>query len=114
MRGWLYGMSSLKRFGDVSIFIHESYRTIQCPFALGPLELKVSKTLGSGSNKRTKSATATTDLMMGYMDLKIDRGTGQAQITNVVFDEPGGVDVNGSIKRRSDPKGSADKFAPYK
>ena len=34
-------MSTLKRLGDVSIHIHESHRTISCPFALGPLELKV-------------------------------------------------------------------------
>ena len=34
-------MSTLKRLGDVSIHIHEAHRTISCPFALGPLELKV-------------------------------------------------------------------------
>ncbi len=34
-------MSTLKRSGDVSIFIHKYDRTIQCPFSLGPLELKV-------------------------------------------------------------------------
>ena len=52
--------------------------------------------------KRTKSATATTDLMLGFMDLRIDRASGQAEITNVLFDEPGGVDVLGSLKRRSE------------
>ncbi len=34
------------------------------------------------------------------MDLRIDRETGRAEITDVLFDEPGGVDVSGSIKRR--------------
>ena len=33
--------------------------------------MQISKTLGSGRKKRTKSATATTDLMLGMMDLKI-------------------------------------------
>ena len=102
-------MSSLKRSGDVSIFIHENYRTIQCPFALGPLELKVSKTVGEGKTARTKSATATTDLMLGLMDLKIDRKSGQAEITDVFFDEPGGVDLKGSLRRRAELGGGGSK-----
>lgn len=102
IRGWLYGMSTLKRSGDVSIFIRENYRTIQCPFALGPLELKVSKTVGTGKAKRTKSATAKTDRMLGLMDLKIDRINGEAEITNVFFDELGGVDLQGNLRRRAD------------
>jgi len=119
IRGSLHGMSTLKRLGDVSIHIHESHRTISCPFALGPLELKISKTLGSGRKKRTKSATATTDLMLGMMDLKIDRDSGQTEITNVVFDEPGGVSVKGSITRRvNDLKRRKDKVkvvdSPFK
>lgn len=119
IRGSLHGMSTLKRLGDVSIHIHESHRTISCPFALGPLELKIMKTLGNGRKKRTKSATATTDLMLGMMDLKIDRDSGQTEITNVVFDEPGGVAVKGSITRRvNDLKRRKDKVkvadAPFK
>ena len=43
VKAWLHGMSTLNRTSDVSIFFHETYRTIQCPFSLGPLELKVSK-----------------------------------------------------------------------
>merc|ERR1712226_916156 len=66
------------------------------------VELKVSKTFvdPESKTKRTKSATATTDLMLGMMDLKINRLSGQAEITNVFFDEPGGVAVKGSVRRR--------------
>ncbi len=38
--------------------------------------------------------------MLGLMDLRFDAETGRAEITDVVFDEPGGVDVDGTIKRR--------------
>ncbi|XP_040571254.1 uncharacterized protein [Lepeophtheirus salmonis] len=100
VKGWLHGMSTLKRSGDVAIFIHENHRTIQCPFSLGPLELKVAKTIGSGENKVTKSARATTDLMLGYMDLKIDTQSGKIEITSVDFDEPGEVDIHGNLKKR--------------
>jgi hypothetical protein len=43
VKAWLYGMSSLRRTADVSIFFYPTHRTIQCPFALGPLELRVQK-----------------------------------------------------------------------
>ncbi|TRY69129.1 hypothetical protein TCAL_02514 [Tigriopus californicus] len=114
IRGWLYGMSTLKRSGDVSIFIRENYRTIQCPFALGPLELKVSKTVGTGKAKRTKSATAKTDRMLGLMDLKIDRINGEAEITNVFFDELGGVDLQGNLRRRADTGKVDQKQSKYR
>ena len=102
-------MSTLKRKGDVTIFIREDHRTVQCPFALGPLELKIAKTIGEGENKRTKSAKAVTDLMLGLMDMRIDSDNNKAEITNVIFDEPGGVDIQGSLKRRA-----TYKDAPYK
>ena len=107
VRGWLHGMSTLKRSDDVSIKIHEDSCTIQCPFALGPLELTVTKTFGTGKDRKTKTAKATTELMLGYMDLLI-RDDGKAEITDVVFDEPGGVDVHDGLgdltKRRSGVK----------
>ena len=49
--------------------------------------------------------------MLGYMDFKIDTASGTAQITDVVFDEPGNVDVQGSLKKRANNK---DKESPYK
>jgi hypothetical protein len=43
VKGYLHGMSSLKRTSDVSIFFYPTHRIVQCPFALGPLELRVHK-----------------------------------------------------------------------
>ena len=49
----------------------------------------------------------------------IDRDSGQTEISNVVFDEPGGVAVKGSITRRvNDLKRRKDKVkvaeSPFK
>jgi hypothetical protein len=107
VKAWLHGMSSLKRTGDVSIFFHTDYRTIQCPFALGPLELRVVKTV----NGKTKTAKAVTDMMLGMMDMRIDKTqTSGAVITDVYFDEPGGVNVSGNLKKRAHHK----KDTPYR
>jgi len=130
VKAWLHGMSTLNRTSDVSIFFHETYRTIQCPFSLGPLELKVSKrttdeddiasvvedTTDEDDNdstaRKTKSAKAITDLMLGLMDFRIDKNNGKVEITNVIFDEPGGVSVQGSLKRRANLK--EKNILPYK
>ena len=130
----LHGMSSLNRTGDVLIFFHESgERTVQCPFSLGPLELIVSKSVaasassssaggggggssGGGARVKRRSAKAVTELMLGLMDIRIDpsaaAGSGKAEITDVIFDEPGGVDVQGSLKRRANTKD--EHILPYK
>ena len=64
-----------------------------------------------GDKKKRKTAKAITETMLGYMDFKIDVSTGTAEITDVVFDEPGNVDVQGSLKKRANNK---DKESPYK
>jgi len=130
VKAWLHGMSTLNRTSDVSIFFHETYRTIQCPFSLGPLELKVSKRTtdeddiasvvedttkdddNDSTARKTKSAKAITDLMLGLMDFRIDKNNGKVEITNVIFDEPGGVSVQGSLKRRANLK--EKNILPYK
>merc|ERR1712020_523107 len=128
VKAWLHGMSTLNRTSDVSIFFHETHKTIQCPFSLGPLELKVTKTTngkdgftsvvedsenedGKTTSKKVKTAKAITDLMLGLMDFKIDKNTGKVEITDVIFDEPGGVSVQGSLKRRANLK---KNVLPYK
>ena len=88
----------------------------QCPnyffrFALGPLELRVIKTL-DGS---TSSAAAVTDTMLGLMDMQIDTKTSSAAITDVYFDEPGGVSVTGNLKRkRAHLKHNSNGYSPYR
>ena len=82
-----------------------------CRFALGPLELRVIKTL-DGS---TSSAAAVTDTMLGLMDMQIDAKTSSAAITDVYFDEPGGVSVTGNLKRkRAHLKHNSNGYSPYR
>merc|ERR1712018_994174 len=120
--------STLNRTSDVSIFFHETHKTIQCPFSLGPLELKVTKRTTddiasvvedsipddetNSTARKTKSAKAITDLMLGLMDFRIDKNNGKVEITDVIFDEPGGVSVQGSLKRRANLK--TKNILPYK
>jgi len=111
VKAWLYGMSSLQRTGDVSIFFHANHRTIQCPFALGPLELRVIKSL-DGSSKST--AAAITDTMLGLMDMQIDEKSNSAAITDVYFDEPGGVSVTGNLRKRAHLKHNTNGYSPYR
>lgn len=124
VKAWLHGMATLERTADVSVFFHEAgSRTIQCPFSLGPMELKLSRVVvappqGPGSSikkgHKTKYAKAVTEKMLGLMDLRIvHQGSGKGEITDVVFDEPGGVLVQGNLKRRANTKAD-HKPSPYK
>jgi hypothetical protein len=61
-----------------------------------------------------RSATATTDKMQGLMDLQIDLISKRAKITEVIFDEVGGVDVQGSIKRRVEDDDNASEQSKFK
>lgn len=72
----------------------------------------MAKTISNGS---TKTAKAVTDVMLGLMDLEIDQGqNGKAQITDVYFDEPGGVDVSGNLKKRAHVKHYTNGYSPYR
>ena len=80
-------------------------------FSLGPLELRVMKNV----NGNVKTAKAVTDIMLGLMDMRIKRG--QAEITDVYFDEPGGVSVSGNLRRAQFKKSSPqtyDNDRPYR
>ena len=79
-------------------------------FALGPLELRVEKTIGADMKK----AKATTETMLGLIDLRIDRRKGTASITNVYFDEPGDVNVSGNLRRRAHLKHNTNGYSPYR
>ena len=75
------------------------------------MELRVIKTL-YGS---TSSAAAVTDTMLGLMDMQIDTKTSSAAITDVYFDEPGGVSVTGNLKRkRAHLKHNSNGYSPYR
>ena len=63
----------------------------------------------------TKTAAAVTDTMLGLMDLQIDTKTGSAAITDVYFDEPGGVSVTGNLRKRAHLKQhNTNGYSPYR
>ena len=80
---------------------------------MGPLELRVEKTIGSEMRK----ANAKTEIMLGLIDLRIDRRAGTASITNVYFDEPGEVNVSGNLRSHSGTstlKHNTNGYSPYR
>jgi hypothetical protein len=73
-RATLYGLSSLKRTGDVSVNMMSDHTTIRTKFNLGPLVLKVEKEFGRSTRKEVRSATATTAEMSGRLSLRVYHG----------------------------------------
>lgn len=73
-RATLYGLSSLKRSGDVSVNMMSDHTTIRTKFNLGPLILKVEKEFGRATKKELRSATATTAEMSGKLSLRVLHG----------------------------------------
>lgn len=73
-RGILYGLSTLRRQGNVRVNVMGEYTTVKSNFVLGPLVLKVEKAFGRGSKRELKSATATTTQMIGRISLRIING----------------------------------------
>ncbi|CAB0035170.1 unnamed protein product, partial [Trichogramma brassicae] len=70
----LYGLSSLKRSGDVSVNLASDHTTIRTRFNLGPLVLRVEKEFGRDERKEVRSATATTAEMSGRLSLRVYHG----------------------------------------
>jgi len=105
-RGSLSGIATLRRSGDVTISDEEDHKIISSEFAVGPLQLEVSKSFGEAKQRKMKSAKASTDVMKGVMVLKV-KPDGSAHVKKVVFKKPDHVDVSGSIadkERKSDAK----------
>ncbi|KPJ15656.1 hypothetical protein RR48_03787 [Papilio machaon] len=71
-KGTLYGLSSLRRNGDVAVNILSDHTTVKSNFAVGPLVLRVEKEIGRGAKKEIKSATATTAEMTGKITLRVN------------------------------------------
>ncbi|KAG8264126.1 hypothetical protein J6590_017143 [Homalodisca vitripennis] len=70
----LYGLSTIKRDGNVTVNMMSSHTTIKTRFLVGPLMLKVEKQFGRGAKKELRSATATTAEMTGRMTLRVVQG----------------------------------------
>lgn len=116
-RATLFGLSSIKRDGDVSVNMMSDHTTVKTNFILGPLTLRVEKEVktsvyiffvcfffilhileivtykifnsqfGNGAKRELKSATATTAEMHGYLTLRIMHG-GAATLHSIKVLQP--------------------------
>merc|ERR1711950_139990 len=98
-RGSLSGIATLRRSGDVTILDEDEHKIISSEFAVGPLQLEVSKSFGEAKQRKMKSAKASTDVMKGVMVLKV-KPDGSAHVKKVVFKKPDHVDVSGSLSAK--------------
>lgn len=91
-RGVLYGLSTLKRQDNVRVNAQADHTTVKSNFVLGPLVLKVEKPFGYGANRSLKSATATTNEMVGRINLRIVNGV--ATLHSIKVQQPKKVQVD--------------------
>nr|CAD7401298.1 unnamed protein product [Timema poppensis] len=91
-RATLYGLSSIKRDGDVTVNMMSSHTTVKTKFTVGPLMLKVEKEFGRGAKKDIRSATATTTEMSGKLNLRVMHG-GAATLHSIRVMQPRQVRV---------------------
>lgn len=92
-RATLYGLSSIKRDGDVTVNLMADHTTVKTDFALGPLTLKVEKEFGRGAKRELKSATATTEEMRGKLVLRVNND-GSAKLHSIRVMQPKQVRVD--------------------
>ncbi|CAH2106330.1 unnamed protein product [Euphydryas editha] len=97
-KGTLYGLSSLRRSGDVAVSIMSDHTTVKSNFAVGPLILRVEKEVGRGAKKELKSATATTAEMMGKLTLRVNN-QGVASLHSIKVLQPKQVRVDSNHER---------------
>merc|ERR1711915_541573 len=95
-RGSLSGIATLRRTKDAQIMDENGHKILTSYFAVGPLKLSVTKSLGEGQERTIKTAEATTDVMDGVMVLKV-KPDGSAHVKKVEFQKPEKVDVTGSL-----------------
>ncbi|PNF16951.1 hypothetical protein B7P43_G03164 [Cryptotermes secundus] len=91
----LYGLSSVRREGDVTVNMMSSHTTVRTKFTVGPLILKVEKEFGRGAKKDIRSATATTTEMIGKLNLRVLHG-GAATLHSIRVMQPKQVRVESS------------------
>lgn len=82
----LYGLSSIKRSGNVKVNPMADYTSIKSNFILGPLVLKVEKQFGRGTKRELRLATATTQEMMGRITLRVVNGA--ASLHSIKVQQP--------------------------
>nr|XP_022916793.1 protein PFC0760c-like isoform X1 [Onthophagus taurus] len=87
-RATLFGLSTLRRDGDVTVTTMSDHTTVKSEFVLGPLQLRVEKEF----ERQLKSATATTAEMRGRLNLRILQG-GAATLHSIKVLQPKQVRV---------------------
>lgn len=70
----LYGLSSLKRKGNVKVNRMTDYTAVKSNFLLGPLTLKVEKTFGKNEKRDIRIANAQTSTMIGRINIRVVNG----------------------------------------
>lgn len=88
----LYGLSSLKRVGNVKVTPMTDYTTVKSNFLLGPLMLKVEKATGKSEKRDIRMATATTHEIYGRINLRVVNG--QASLHSIKVQQPKQVKVD--------------------
>lgn len=88
----LYGLSSLKRVGNVKVNPMAEFTTVKSNFALGPLMLKVEKTSGRNEKRDIRMATATTHEIYGKINIRVVNG--QASLHSIKVQQPKQVKVD--------------------
>lgn len=88
----LYGLSSLKRVGNVKVNPMGDFTTVKSNFALGPLMLKVEKTSGRNEKRDIRMATATTHEIYGKINIRVVNG--QASLHSIKVQQPKQVKVD--------------------
>lgn len=88
----LFGLSSLKRVGNVKVTPSGDYTTVKSNFALGPLMLKVEKMNGKPEKRDIKMATATTHEIFGKINIRVVNG--KASLHSIKVQQPKQVKVD--------------------
>lgn len=88
----LYGLSSLKRVGNVKVNPTSEFTTVKSNFVLGPLMLKVEKTSGRNEKRDIRMATATTHEIYGKINIRVVNG--QASLHSIKVQQPKQVKVD--------------------
>lgn len=88
----LFGLSSLKRVGNVKVNPMADFTTVKSNFVLGPLMLKVEKTNGQNEKRDIRMATATTHEIYGKINIRVVNG--QASLHSIKVQQPKQVKVD--------------------
>lgn len=119
-QGMLYGLSTLKRLGNVRVSVLAAHTTVRSNFRLGPLQLRVNKFNGSSTSSAAtgkiaaapvKSASATTTEMMGRINLRIVKGAATLHSIKVQQPRQQAMDILTSNQKTRDNVTAQQKTA---